>query len=95
MSAAKVELGRHLFYDRRLSINETTSCATCHEQARGFADGRALPRGATGDEIARNSPGLQNVAYMATYTWPNPVLETLEAQVVVPLFGEHPIDLGM
>lgn len=95
MSAAKVELGRHLFYDVRLSINETTSCGTCHHQARGFADGEVLPRGATGDVIPRNSPGLQNVAYMATYTWPNPILETLEAQVVVPMFGEHPIELGM
>jgi cytochrome c peroxidase len=43
MSVAKVDLGRHLFYDTRLAGNGTRSCATCHEQARAFADSR--PRG--------------------------------------------------
>jgi cytochrome c peroxidase len=37
---AKVELGRHLFYDKRLSANQTMACATCHEQARAFTDGK-------------------------------------------------------
>jgi cytochrome c peroxidase len=94
MSAAKVELGRHLFYDRRLSVNGSMSCASCHEPALAFADGRALPVGATGATLARSSPGLQNVAYLATYTWANPLLETLEQQVVVPMFGDAPIELG-
>ncbi len=94
MSAAKVELGRHLFYDRRLSVNESLSCASCHAPELGFADGRALPTGATGSTLARNSPGLQNVAYLATYTWANPLLETLEEQVVVPMFGDAPVELG-
>jgi cytochrome c peroxidase len=94
MSAAKVELGRHLFYDRRLSVDGSLSCASCHEPARAFADGRALPTGATGVTLARNSPGLQNVAYLATYTWANPLLETLEQQVVIPMFGDAPIELG-
>ena len=94
MSVAKVELGRHLFYDRRLSINNTMSCATCHLPAMAFADGKQVPEGATGTFLARNSPGLQNVAYLSTYTWGNPVLETLEQQVVVPLFGDAPIELG-
>ncbi len=94
MSAEKVELGRHLFYDTRLSINGTTSCATCHLPDKAFADGKALPEGATGSTLVRNSPGLQNVAYLSTYTWGNPVLETLEQQVVVPLFGDSPIELG-
>ncbi len=95
MSVAKVELGRHLFYDRRLSINNTTSCATCHLPERAFADGKVVPEGATGVFLARNSPGLQNVAYLSTYTWANPLLETLEQQVVVPMFGENPVELGV
>ena len=45
MSAEKVELGRHLFFDTRLSGNQTQSCASCHEQELGFADGVALPSG--------------------------------------------------
>jgi cytochrome c peroxidase len=94
MTAAKVELGRHLFFDTRLSVNDTMSCGSCHQAPLGFADGKALGAGATGTALARNSPGLQNVAYLSTYTWANPVLETLEEQVVVPLFGDAPVELG-
>ena len=43
MSEAKVELGRYLFYDKQLSFNRQQSCASCHEQARAFTDGRATP----------------------------------------------------
>jgi cytochrome c peroxidase len=95
MSAAKVALGRHLFYEKRLSVNESSSCGSCHEQARGFADGQATPVGATGDAVPRNSMALVNIAYMPTYTWVNPTLLTLEAQALVPLFGEHPLELGV
>ncbi|MCE9671044.1 di-heme enzyme [Myxococcus stipitatus] len=94
MSVEKVELGRHLFYDKRLSGNGTMSCESCHEQARAFSDGKATPVGSTGDPVARNAPGLANVAYLGTYTWANPLLETLEEQVLVPLFNEHPTELG-
>ncbi|MCK8503835.1 MULTISPECIES: methanobactin export MATE transporter MbnM [Myxococcus] len=95
MSVEKVELGRHLFHDTRLSGNGTMSCASCHEQARAFSDGKATPTGSTGDHVARNSPGLANVAYLGTYTWANPLLETLESQALVPLFNEFPTELGL
>src|SRR5262249_48238348 len=49
MSDAKADLGRHLFYDTRLSANHTQSCASCHQQARAFTDGRARSVGSTGD----------------------------------------------
>jgi len=94
MSEAKVELGRHLFYDVRLSANQTQSCGSCHEQRLAFADGVATPEGSTGMPLARNSQGLANVAYNSTYTWANPLLTTLELQIMVPLFGEHPVELG-
>jgi cytochrome c peroxidase len=94
MSEEKVELGRHLFYDKRLSGNGTLACASCHEQRRAFSDGLATPTGSTGHAVARNSPGLANVAYLSTYTWANPVLDTLEKQALVPLFGEAPVELG-
>ncbi|EDV5275491.1 di-heme enzyme, partial [Salmonella enterica subsp. enterica serovar Mbandaka] len=48
MSAVKVELGRKLFYDTRLSGNGTMSCASCHHQNRAFTDGRPLSVGSTG-----------------------------------------------
>jgi len=56
MSAEKVELGRHLFYDTRLSINGTTSCATCHLPDKAFADGKALPEGATPAAVCGRVP---------------------------------------
>ena len=45
MTAAKVELGRYLFYDTRMSVNGKASCATCHKQELAFTDGRAVGRG--------------------------------------------------
>ncbi len=95
MTAEKVELGRHLFYDVRLSGNGTQACASCHEQARAFSDGKRTPVGSTGHAVPRNAPGLANVAYLSTYTWANPKLETLEAQALVPLFNEVPTELGL
>lgn len=95
MSAAKVELGRHLFYDPRLSANGTQSCSTCHEQARGFADGDVTPEGSTGEAVPRNSMGLTNVAYRSSFGWSNPALLRLEDHALVPLFAEFPIELGL
>lgn len=95
MSAAKVNLGRHLFYDRRLSATETASCATCHEQARAFTDGLMVSVGVTHEETPRNSMSLANVAYASTLTWANPLQLTLERQALVPMFGTNPVELGL
>jgi cytochrome c peroxidase len=95
MSVEKVELGRHLFYDTRLSGNQTQSCASCHLQALAFSDGRALAVGSTGEVHPRNSMALVNSAYNATQTWANPNLTTLERQIVIPMFGEFPVELGL
>lgn len=95
MTAEKVELGRLLFYDQRLSANGTMACASCHEQGRAFTDGKATPHGATGEALTRNSQGLANVAYYSTLTWANPVLTDLERQILIPLFSEFPIEMGV
>lgn len=95
MSEAKVELGRFLFYDRRLSGNGTQACASCHHQDKAFTDGRALAKGSTGEMHPRNSQGLANVVYNTTLTWANPSLLSLEAQMQVPLFSEAPVELGL
>ena len=95
MSTAKVELGRYLFHDPRLSVNGTQSCASCHAQASAFTDNRALSRGATGDVHPRNAQPLANVAYSATLNWANPSVTTLEAQMLTPLFGTHPVEMGL
>lgn len=93
----KIELGRHLFYDKRLSANQTQSCATCHQQDKAFTDGKALPVGSTGDILHRNSQTLTNVAYNTEYNWANSSLKTLEQQIIIPLTSEHPnpIELGI
>ena len=85
MSASKVELGRHLFYDPRLSGNGTFSCASCHEQRLAFTDGRARAVGATGEMHPRGSMGLANVAYSPVLTWANPGMKSLEQQAFVLL----------
>src|SRR5262245_10135184 len=95
MSAAKVDLGRHLFYDQRLSGNGTQSCGSCHQQAKAFTDGKARGIGSTGESHPRGSMSLVNVAYQAALTWANPTLTTLEDQALVPMFGEHPVELGL
>ena len=95
MSAVKVELGRHLFYDVRLSLNETQSCGTCHQQALAFTDGLVGSVGSTGVVHRRNAMSLANVAYNPVQTWAHPLLESLEEQALIPLFGEEPVELGL
>lgn len=95
MSRAKVALGRHLFYDKQLSGNGTMACASCHFQNKAFTDGRTVARGSTGEDHPRNAQGLANVAFNATLTWANPLLLTLERQMETPLFGTHPVEMGI
>jgi len=95
MSAAKVELGRFLFYDKRLSANETQSCASCHKQELAFSDGLKQAMGSTNEKHPRNSMMLANAGYAASLTWANDVLDKLEEQALVPMFGEEPVELGM
>ena len=95
MSEAKVELGRLLFYDTRLSGNGTQACASCHHQDKAFTDGRPLAIGSTGETHPRNAQGLANAVYHATLTWANPSLLRLESQAQVPIFGESPVEMGV
>lgn len=95
MSVAKVELGRHLFYDLRLSGNGTQACASCHHQDKAFSDGRGQAVGATGMLHPRGAQHLSNVVFNATLTWANPALVTLERQMETPLFGDDPVEMGV
>lgn len=95
MTAVKVELGKRLFYDRRLSVNQTTACATCHLQALAFTDGRPRSVGATGAVHPRGAMSLVNTAYASRLTWANPLLDRLEDQALTPMFGDNPVEMGM
>lgn len=94
-SVEGVELGRHLFFDVRLSGNQTQACGGCHVQVDAFTDRMPVGIGSTGEMTPRNSMNLTNVAYNATYTWANPVVRTLEDQALGPMFGETPVELGL
>lgn len=95
MTVEKVELGRHLFYDTRLSGNGTFSCASCHQQASAFTDGRGQALGSTGELHPRGSMSLANVAYASTLAWGNPDLIDLEVHALGPMFGDDPVELGL
>ena len=95
MTAAKVELGRYLFYDKRISVNGKESCGSCHRQELAFTDGRTRAEGTTGQVHPRSSMSLVNVAYAPLLTWANPTLESLEEQALVPMLGEDPVELGL
>lgn len=94
MSTAKVELGRHLFHDARLSADGTVACVSCHVQERAFTDGREVPVGINGTPGIRNAPGLANVGYLPLLTWANPHMTSLEFQALMPLFGDNPDEMG-
>ncbi|MGH8224178.1 MAG: MbnH family di-heme enzyme [Woeseiaceae bacterium] len=95
MSPIKVELGRRLFYDRRLSSTGTFACASCHRQELAFTDGLDRSVGVTGERHPRNAMSLVNVAYATRLTWANPLLSRIEEQALTPLFGEDPVEMGM
>jgi cytochrome c peroxidase len=95
MSEAKVALGKQLFFDTRLSSTGHYSCASCHRPELAFTDGKARARGAGGESLRRSAMSLANVAYSPAYTWGNPRIATLEAQMLTPLFSRHPLEMGL
>jgi len=95
MSAVKVELGRRLFHDPRLSGNGTLSCASCHRPEWAFTDGRAGAIGSTDEVHPRSAMSLANVAYNATLTWADETVVTLEQQAHIPLLNEDPVEMGV
>ncbi|MBI2467180.1 MAG: cytochrome-c peroxidase, partial [Candidatus Rokubacteria bacterium] len=86
MSEAKVELGKLLFWDTRLSGDVSTSCATCHDPKLGWGDGGALSRGYPGTEHWRNSQTVLNAAYYAKLFWAGEVT-SLESQASAAAAG--------
>lgn len=89
ITAEKISLGRKLFYDRRLSINNTFSCAMCHIPEQGFTSNEmATAVGVEGRTVRRNSPTLYNVAYMQSL-FHDSRENTLEQQVWSPLLAHN------
>lgn len=84
MTAAKVELGRMLFFDTRLSGADDLSCASCHQPERGYEDGRAAAVGASGRIGQRNTPTLLNIGSARRLFWDGRV-RSLEEQALMPV----------
>ena len=82
----KVALGQKLFFDGRLSADDTVACATCHDPARAFTDGRPVSIGIHGRVGQRNAPTILNALYNKTQFWDGRA-KTLEEQASFPIIN--------
>jgi len=88
------ELGRVLFYDKRLSTNQTVSCSSCHQREHGFSDPRKFSVGFNGGLTGRNSMGLSNARwYQRRHFFWDERANTLEDQVLQPI--QNAVEMGM
>ena len=95
MSDEKISLGKQLFFDKKLSANQQQSCQSCHQQQFAFAEELPVSIGSTGLAHRRNAQALVNVAYNKTLTWAHDGITSLEMQILLPMFGESPVELGI
>lgn len=90
-NAARVALGRDLYFDRRLSADETVACATCHDVTRGFTDQRPVSEGIDGQLGRRNAPTTLNAMLFTEQFWDGRA-DTVEHQAGMPIL--NPIEMG-
>ncbi|MEJ0037258.1 MAG: cytochrome c peroxidase [Gammaproteobacteria bacterium] len=95
MSAAKVALGRRLFFEPKLSVTGRYSCGSCHQPSRAFSDGLKVAVGATGQHTPTNAMSLTNVAYNVSFGWSAPTVRSLEDQMRQPMLNDHPVEMGL
>ena len=94
ITSARLELGKKLFYDKRLSRTGEVSCASCHKQELAFADPRPVSIGVHGRTGTRNAPPLINLAWNTSFFWDGGV-KTLEQQAVGPITNPLEMDMTM
>lgn len=87
-SAEKADLGRVLFFDSRLSGSNQMACASCHQPARAWSDGRAKSLGDAGEALRRHTPTLLNLAWSGRFTWDGRA-DALEGVVLGPIQDPH------
>ena len=91
MTVEKVALGRQLYFDPRLSKDNTVSCATCHDPTRGWTDQLAVSTGVGGKQGTRSSPTVLNTAYQTFQFWDGRA-GSLEEQALGPI--ENPVEMA-
>lgn len=91
-SQAKVELGRRLFFDTRLSLDHRSSCATCHDPEKAFTDGLPRAKGFKGVTLRRNSPTVLNAAFNESQFWDGRAA-TLDEQCKGPLLSQDEMNM--
>ena len=87
----KIALGRKLFFDKRLSLDGSISCASCHDPQKAFSDQRSKSIGINGQLSERNAPSILNAAFLKTAMF-DAHLATLELQAIVPI--QEPVEMG-
>lgn len=92
MTPEKIELGKLLYFETRMSKDGKVSCATCHEPQAGWAEHRPTSKGIHEQVGDRNAPTVINAAYMTSMFWDGR-MTTLEEQALGPI--ENPIEMGM
>src|SRR5678815_2891220 len=92
LTLEKIELGRRLFFDRRLSRDGSVACASCHDPERAYSDGRRIAVGVFGRQGRRNAPAILNRGYGRMFFWDGRA-RTLEEQVLKPI--EDPSEMGL
>lgn len=92
MTAEKIALGKKLYFDKRLSADDTVACSNCHDPARGFADALPTSSGIRGQFGPRNAPTVLNSAFYTLQFWDGRA-PTLEEQAKGPII--NPVEMGM
>lgn len=92
-SPEKESLGKELFFDPILSVDQSTSCASCHDPEKGWSNGEALAEGFAGVLGKRNSLSIMNAAFYKEGLFWDGRAKTLEEQALVPVFDKH--EMGM
>jgi cytochrome c peroxidase len=94
LTPEKIELGRRLFFDRRLSRDGSVACASCHDPERAYSDGRPVAVGVSGRIGRRNSPALINRGYGRLFFWDGRAA-SLEEQTLLPIQDPNEMNLSL
>lgn len=88
-------LGQLLFFDTRLSVNNTKSCSSCHNPLQAYTDGYRASITSLGENLMRNAPSLLNISKYKYYNWADSSVNTLFEQHARPLYSNKPVELGL